>query len=675
MGTLRVALAQLPNRVGDLDGNVERIGAAMDWAEDEAGADVLVLPELVLTGYGLADLVLSEAFVEDSREALETLAARSRRTTTVVSTIDRVPPRRSWDSRDRSVAIGAALICDGQIRGMYHKVFLPLYDLFLEARNFAPGDDPGRVWRIGEVIAGVGICEDLWGSDGPPEAQAAAGAQILFAPNASPFHRGKAAGRLANTREVGDPQRRCRSSTSTSPARRTSSSSTAGRSSSAPTASCSRGPRSSPRSGSSSTCRSPRPAGRGPGAPAHRAHPTAAARGHAARAGAARRARRRRHGVERARGGDPLLGRAQRHRRRRGRPLGRRGLGDHRGARRRRARPRRRPRRLAARSRHAARRARGRPRARAHAGDRARRGAARGRPRGRRLPPRPSRGPAPRRGAARPRRRPQPATCSPPATRPRSRSASRRRFGDLLGHYAPLRDCTKTLLAELAEWRDPDGVVFPPRTFSRQSTAHRTTMLDQFPYEVLDDVVQRYVEHGQDLDTMVAAGHDPDVAEEIIRRIDASEVVRRSTPPGPKVTSRSFGHDRQMPLFSDWQPHLHGGPTPPVAPGPELAELAILDGVEDGTGIEAAKRPKPPARRADLYPRRTERKGTTWQTRFKGPWRWSPAPPPASARRPPARSPRRARRSPSPRGARTGSTSSSRRSRATAAPRWRSRPT
>lgn len=202
MQTLRVAVAQLPNRVGDLAGNTRRIAEAMDWAERRAGADVLVLPELALTGYGLGDLVLHREFLDDANDALHELAAKSGRMTTVVSTVERVPPQRSWDTAERQVAISAALLAGGSLRGSYHKHLLPMYDLFDEARTFAPGQHPDQLWRLGDVVAGVAICEDLWSPDGPPEAQSVAGAQILLVPNASPFHRGKAAGRLANTQAV-----------------------------------------------------------------------------------------------------------------------------------------------------------------------------------------------------------------------------------------------------------------------------------------------------------------------------------------------------------------------------------------------------------------------------------------------------------------------------------------
>ncbi|MEK6229681.1 MAG: NAD+ synthase [Actinomycetota bacterium] len=187
---LRVACAQLENVVGDIIGNAKQIRSAMEWAEGEE-ADVLVLPELALTGYPLEDLAMRKEFVDDALEALHELAAVSGSTATVVGTVDRVPPRRGWDTFERTTAIGAAVLCDGELRGVYHKVLLPTYDVFSEARTYAAGDQPGALWRIGGVVAGISICEDLWSGDGPPELQAATGAQILLVPNGSPYYRDK----------------------------------------------------------------------------------------------------------------------------------------------------------------------------------------------------------------------------------------------------------------------------------------------------------------------------------------------------------------------------------------------------------------------------------------------------------------------------------------------------
>jgi NAD+ synthase (glutamine-hydrolysing) len=196
-----VAGGQIETVPGDLEGNARRIRESMRWAEEQ-GADVLVLPEMALTGYLLLDLVLRADFVDASMRALAELAECSGRTVTVLGTVRRVPPRRGIDTRPRSVAISAALLCDGEMRGVYDKVLLPTYEGFEEGRYYAPGERPEAVWRIGEAVVGVSICEDAWSEDGPPEAQAAAGARILLVPNASSFHRGKPAGRLALVRRV-----------------------------------------------------------------------------------------------------------------------------------------------------------------------------------------------------------------------------------------------------------------------------------------------------------------------------------------------------------------------------------------------------------------------------------------------------------------------------------------
>src|SRR4051794_27110177 len=198
---IRVAGVQLENVVGDLAGNAERILDAMRRAEGQ-NAHVGVFPALALTGYPRADLVLRGEFVDAALDRVRWLAERSGHTAAVIGTVDRVPPRRSWDTRDRDVAISSAMACDGQLRGFYHKTLLPNYEVFNEARNFAPGTDPGRIWQIGETIAGVVICEDSWSSDGPPEDQSAAGARLMLVPNASPFNREKPAGRQKLVPEV-----------------------------------------------------------------------------------------------------------------------------------------------------------------------------------------------------------------------------------------------------------------------------------------------------------------------------------------------------------------------------------------------------------------------------------------------------------------------------------------
>ncbi|MGH8870476.1 MAG: NAD+ synthase, partial [Acidimicrobiia bacterium] len=195
---LRVAGAQLNLCVGDLTGNEKRILEAMAWAEGEK-ADVLLLPELAINGYPPEDLVLRSDFVAAGIETLERLASRSGATAVVVGFVDRAdgPSRGAVDAEERRVANAAAVLHEGAIVGVYHKVLLPNYGVFDEDRYFAVGQDPDRIWQIGAVTVGVSICEDIWLPDGPPRHQAAAGAQVLLNINASPFHKGKAREREA----------------------------------------------------------------------------------------------------------------------------------------------------------------------------------------------------------------------------------------------------------------------------------------------------------------------------------------------------------------------------------------------------------------------------------------------------------------------------------------------
>ena len=195
---VRVAGAQINLVVGDITGNENRILDAMTWAESEA-ADVLLLPELAVNGYPPEDLVLRDDFVDAGIEARDRLAARSGDMAVVIGFVDHaVPaPRGGEDALDRNVANAAAILQNGEVRAIYHKVLLPNYGVFDEDRYFAVGASPGAIWDVGGLPVGVSICEDIWLADGPPAAQAAAGARILLNINASPFHRGKASEREA----------------------------------------------------------------------------------------------------------------------------------------------------------------------------------------------------------------------------------------------------------------------------------------------------------------------------------------------------------------------------------------------------------------------------------------------------------------------------------------------
>ena len=189
----RIAGAQLNLVVGDIAGNEHRIVEAVERAT-EAGAAVLLLPELAINGYPPEDLVLRSDFIDAGISALRRIARATSTTDVLVGFVDHAPGPSAGaaDSVERRVANGAALLGDGEIKGIYHKVHLPNYGVFDEDRYFSVGSHPDRIWEIAGVPVGISICEDIWLADGPPQLQAAAGARVLLNINASPFHAGKA---------------------------------------------------------------------------------------------------------------------------------------------------------------------------------------------------------------------------------------------------------------------------------------------------------------------------------------------------------------------------------------------------------------------------------------------------------------------------------------------------
>lgn len=194
--TLRVAGAQVNLTVGDIAGNARLIGDAIERAED-AAADVLLLPELAVSGYPPEDLVLRRDFVDENRKAIDMIARHTNDTTVIVGFVDSASgrPRGAIDAVSRDTANAAAVLRNGGVVGVYHKVMLPNYGVFDEDRHFAVGTEPARVWKVAGRSVGVSICEDIWVPDGPPSHQAAEGAEVLLNINASPFHRGKALAR------------------------------------------------------------------------------------------------------------------------------------------------------------------------------------------------------------------------------------------------------------------------------------------------------------------------------------------------------------------------------------------------------------------------------------------------------------------------------------------------
>ncbi len=177
---MRVALAQLNVVVGDLDGNVARIAAAVDEAK-RAAADLVVLPELAVTGYPPEDLLLRPGFIRAAREAVDEVARGC----------DGIVALVGGPAFDRDLANAAFVCANGAVHGVYRKQFLPNYGVFDEHRYFAPGREL-LLLRFGDVLVGPTICEDVW-QPGPPATDLAlAGATLLVNLSASPYHGGKA---------------------------------------------------------------------------------------------------------------------------------------------------------------------------------------------------------------------------------------------------------------------------------------------------------------------------------------------------------------------------------------------------------------------------------------------------------------------------------------------------
>ena len=191
MASIRVALAQLNFCLGDFESNVASITEAYDRAL-EREADVVVFSELAVCGYPPEDLLLKQRFLEDARSALEDVAAHTSNAVAVVG----------FPEQDGERIYNSAAVChQGAVTGIYRKQLLPNYSVFDEKRYFTPGVSAGPIFQIAGVMVGISICEDQWFDEGPLNDQIASGVGLAISLNASPYQRGKDAARASTVIE------------------------------------------------------------------------------------------------------------------------------------------------------------------------------------------------------------------------------------------------------------------------------------------------------------------------------------------------------------------------------------------------------------------------------------------------------------------------------------------
>ena len=178
---LRIAMAQINTTVGDIDGNAKKIIEYIEKAEG-LKADIVVFPELSVTGYPPEDLLLKADFIRGNKESLKKIAKKTKNITAIVGFADK---------RDSNVYNAAGILNNGKIKGVYYKIYLPNYGVFDEKRYFQPGNEC-PVFVINGVVTGINICEDIWYYDGPPRWQVKkGGAELIINISSSPYHAGK----------------------------------------------------------------------------------------------------------------------------------------------------------------------------------------------------------------------------------------------------------------------------------------------------------------------------------------------------------------------------------------------------------------------------------------------------------------------------------------------------
>lgn len=177
---LRLAIAQINSTVGDLDGNYRKIDNSIQKARG-MGVDIISFPELAMTGYPPEDLLLKNGFIQDNLLKINKLAKSVNGIVAIVGFVDK---------KGNDIYNAAAVIYNGEIVGTYHKCFLPNYGVFDEKRYFKPGNNP-LVFKYGDFVFGVNVCEDIWHAEGPTKLQASYGARLIVNVNSSPYYAGK----------------------------------------------------------------------------------------------------------------------------------------------------------------------------------------------------------------------------------------------------------------------------------------------------------------------------------------------------------------------------------------------------------------------------------------------------------------------------------------------------
>ncbi|MGC9120898.1 MAG: NAD+ synthase [Sulfurihydrogenibium sp.] len=179
MKKIRVALGQINTVLGDFDYNLNKI---LDYTKEaeKLEADIIVFPELALTGYPPEDLVLKQSFIEKNTEYIKRLSQNVGNIVVIVGFID----------KQEDIYNAAAIIHKGEIKGIYHKQYLPNYGVFDEKRYFQEGKKL-TILQIENYKFGISICEDIWYPENPINTYSIEGCEIIFNLNASPYSEGK----------------------------------------------------------------------------------------------------------------------------------------------------------------------------------------------------------------------------------------------------------------------------------------------------------------------------------------------------------------------------------------------------------------------------------------------------------------------------------------------------